>query len=135
MSFKQGFKQETNKFGYSFEYRAGYFKALVDTCNFFEKHSDLFASNRWFSKKKMPRLLEALAEGSELLMMYGDCAVLRNTSRTEGSSCCPITEQTRRWTDEWKNEHDCRNIGRYTQDIGCRLRAHERRGVSLYRMY
>lgn len=77
MSFKQGFKQETNKFGYSFEYRAGYFKALVDTCNFFEKHSDLFASNRWFSKKKMPRLLEALAEGSELLMMYGDVCGLK----------------------------------------------------------
>ena len=71
------FKQEINKFGHSFEYRQGYFKALVDTCNFFERCSGLLASNRWFNKKKIPRLLRALAEGSELLMMYGDMCGLK----------------------------------------------------------
>lgn len=66
-----------NEFGYSFEYREGYFKALVDVCNFFEKYHELFASSRYYNKNKLPRILKALSEGSDLLMIYGDACYLK----------------------------------------------------------
>lgn len=53
-------------------YEHGYHKALMDVCDWFERHSADLKYNKAYTGKRMPIILKALRDGHEKLMQYGD---------------------------------------------------------------
>ena len=61
-----------NENNYSFDYRNGYFKALLDVKNYFDSHSETLKNNKIYNSKKIPKLLQLFIDNCEKMMMYGD---------------------------------------------------------------
>lgn len=56
----------------NFLYRQGYFKALLDVKNYFDKHSESLKHNKMYNSKKIPLLLQAFLDNADELIMWGD---------------------------------------------------------------
>ena len=56
----------------NFLYRQGYFKALLDVKNYFEKHSESLKHNKMYNAKKIPLLLQAFIDNADEMIMWGD---------------------------------------------------------------
>lgn len=56
----------------NFLYRKGYFKALLDVKNYFDKHSESLKCLKMYNSKKLPLLLQAFIDNADELIMWGD---------------------------------------------------------------
>ena len=56
----------------NFLYRQGYFKALLDVKNYFDKHSESLKCLKMCNSKKIPLLLQAFIDNADEMMMWGD---------------------------------------------------------------
>ena len=61
----------------NFLYRQGYFKALLDVKNYFDKHSESLKHNKMYNSKKIPLLLQAFFDNADEMIMWGDNIDLR----------------------------------------------------------
>ena len=64
-------------------YTGGYKKALLDVVNWFSAHSEALKHYRLYSSKNIPKLLNALLENWEELMLTGDCQLTWNDKKKE----------------------------------------------------
>lgn len=60
-----------NDYSFDTNYRKGYFKALLDTNNFFEEYSQTIKDFRLNNINGLKKILKALLDGREYMMKYG----------------------------------------------------------------
>lgn len=56
----------------SFDFRSGYFQALLDVKNWFDTHSDSLKFLKMYNNKKIPLILQAFIDNRERMMVEGD---------------------------------------------------------------
>ena len=56
----------------SFDFRRGYFQALLDVKNYFDNHSESLKIHKMYNSKKIPILLQAFIDNREKMMLEGD---------------------------------------------------------------
>ena len=56
----------------NFEYKQGYFKALVDVKNYFDSHSEMLKCYKMYNAKKLPVLFQAFIDNYQKMIYEGD---------------------------------------------------------------